>query len=271
MPDQDRLSQNHAGQRQPHHDSDTPVHASADSCLDALFARTGPHVVIGTPLGIGKPHRLLNAINESIHGATDADSLFHTLCGVAVKAGGFRMAWIGRVDSDGPDGGTRIMPVTSAGVDDGYTDSIQREPDRFVQSRLVAVQALGSGSLAVIDDLAAEPADDWVQAGLERGYRAAAGIPVRQAGTIVAVMVIMSEEPNRFGGPERELLVSLGRSVSRALDFAHAEAQRLLAQKAVLQGTWLSWVASQIYLLRPAAYASMVRRELARLQETTEN
>lgn len=177
-------------------------------------------------------YRLLNAINESIHGATDADSLFHTLCGVAVKAGGFRMAWIGRVDSDGPDGGTRIMPVTSAGVDDGYTDSIQREPDRFVQSRLVAVQALGSGSLAVIDDLAAEPADDWVQAGLERGYRAAAGIPVRQAGTIVAVMVIMSEEPNRFGGPERELLVSLGRSVSRALDFAHAEAQRQQALEA---------------------------------------
>lgn len=51
---------------------------------------------------------------------------------------------------------------------------------------------------------------------------------------------------------------------------AHAEAQRLLAQKAVLQGAWLSWVASQIYLLRPAAYASMVRRELARLQESSE-
>ncbi|WP_223488836.1 hypothetical protein [Pseudomonas sp. A-RE-19] len=52
---------------------------------------------------------------------------------------------------------------------------------------------------------------------------------------------------------------------------AHAEAQRLLAQKAVLQGSWLSWVASQIYMLRPAAYASMVRRELARLQEHSEN
>jgi hypothetical protein len=52
---------------------------------------------------------------------------------------------------------------------------------------------------------------------------------------------------------------------------AHAEAQRLLAQKAVLQGIWLSWVASQIYLLRPAAYASMVRRELARLQELSES
>lgn len=52
---------------------------------------------------------------------------------------------------------------------------------------------------------------------------------------------------------------------------AQAEALRLFEQKAVLQGAWLNWVASQIYALRPAAYASMVRRELMRLQEISEN
>ncbi|WPN45301.1 MULTISPECIES: hypothetical protein [unclassified Pseudomonas] len=48
---------------------------------------------------------------------------------------------------------------------------------------------------------------------------------------------------------------------------AQALAQKLFEQRAVLQGAWLNWVASQIYLLRPAEYASMVRRELTRLQE----
>lgn len=52
---------------------------------------------------------------------------------------------------------------------------------------------------------------------------------------------------------------------------ARTEALRLFEQKAVLQGAWLSWVAVQIYTLQPAAYASMVRRELARLQEISEN
>ena len=52
---------------------------------------------------------------------------------------------------------------------------------------------------------------------------------------------------------------------------AQAEALRLFEQKAVLRGAWLGWVASQIYTLRPAEYASMVRRELVRLQETSEN
>jgi hypothetical protein len=54
------------------------------------------------------------------------------------------------------------------------------------------------------------------------------------------------------------------------LESAQALALRLFEQKAVLQGAWLGWVASQIYSLRPAEYASMVRRELKRLQESAE-
>ena len=52
---------------------------------------------------------------------------------------------------------------------------------------------------------------------------------------------------------------------------AQDDAQRLFGQKSILQGAWLNWVASQLYQLQPAAYASMVRRELMRLQETCEN
>lgn len=32
-----------------------------DACVDAVIARVGKHIVIGTPLGIGKPNHLLNA------------------------------------------------------------------------------------------------------------------------------------------------------------------------------------------------------------------
>jgi hypothetical protein len=44
----------------------------------------------------------------------------------------------------------------------------------------------------------------------------------------------------------------------------------LFAAKAELQGAWLNWLAAQIYQLRPAEYASMVRRELQRLQEKSD-
>lgn len=47
---------------------------------------------------------------------------------------------------------------------------------------------------------------------------------------------------------------------------AEAKAAQLFSQKDVMQGAWLNWVAGQLYELQPAAYASMVRRELQRLQ-----
>ncbi|MGO2452088.1 hypothetical protein SAMN04490203_1900 [Pseudomonas taetrolens] len=54
------------------------------------------------------------------------------------------------------------------------------------------------------------------------------------------------------------------------LEQAQAKAAQLFAQKSALQGAWLTWVAGQLYALRPAEYASMVRRELERLQTTAQ-
>ncbi|MFJ2319806.1 hypothetical protein [Pseudomonas sp. NPDC087817] len=58
---------------------------------------------------------------------------------------------------------------------------------------------------------------------------------------------------------------------SQNLDSAREDARRLFAAKSELRGAWLGWVASQIYALRPAEYASMVRRELQSLQENSDS
>ncbi|MCQ4257691.1 hypothetical protein [Stutzerimonas stutzeri] len=49
---------------------------------------------------------------------------------------------------------------------------------------------------------------------------------------------------------------------------ATAEAQRLIGQRSTLGTRWLAWVASELYQLTPPEYAAMVRRELARLNES---
>lgn len=61
--------------------------------------------------------------------------------------------------------------------------------------------------------------------------------------------------------------MSLGRAQfhQQHLSDAQAKAAELFARKGDLQGAWLNWVASQLYELRPAEYASMVRRELQHL------
>ena len=49
---------------------------------------------------------------------------------------------------------------------------------------------------------------------------------------------------------------------------AEAEARRLLEQRAVYGARWLDWVAAELYHLSPPEYASMVRRELQRLNDS---
>lgn len=49
---------------------------------------------------------------------------------------------------------------------------------------------------------------------------------------------------------------------------ATAEARRLLEQRQALGARWLAWVATELYQLKPPEFAAMVRRELARINET---
>ena len=48
---------------------------------------------------------------------------------------------------------------------------------------------------------------------------------------------------------------------------AEEQAKQFLAQREALGGRWFDWLAQQLYQLSPPEYASMVRRELARLSE----
>lgn len=41
---------------------------SPDECVEAIIARVGPQLVVGTPLGIGKPNHLLNALYRRVAG-----------------------------------------------------------------------------------------------------------------------------------------------------------------------------------------------------------
>lgn len=49
----------------------TPAELALEAAVDQLIARAGPRLVIAAPLGLGKPHRLLNAIYRRVAADTD--------------------------------------------------------------------------------------------------------------------------------------------------------------------------------------------------------
>ena len=59
-----------------------------DDALAALLARTGKHLVVAAPLGIGKPHRLLNAIYRRVAGDPSMSLNIHTALSLTPPKGG---------------------------------------------------------------------------------------------------------------------------------------------------------------------------------------
>ncbi|MGE5476439.1 MAG: ATP-binding protein [Bacteroidales bacterium] len=143
---------------------------------------------------------VLSQANEELVRATDEPGLFSAMCGIIVETGGYRMAWVGIADGDGP-----IRPVAHAGHEDGF----------------LAVAAewsggpLADGQLRVVGDL--ENADaplPWRQAALARGYRSAIALPLRLDESRVGVLSVYAAEPDAFGSKEAALFVDLGHDLS---------------------------------------------------------
>ncbi|MDZ5601940.1 hypothetical protein SJI00_03990 [Pseudomonas sp. RP23018S] len=55
------------------------------------------------------------------------------------------------------------------------------------------------------------------------------------------------------------------RSVAGSRAEAVVMAEQWLARRTELQGKWFDWVAAQLYVMSPPAFAAAVRRELQRL------
>ncbi len=45
-------------------DASPVVHSDLDACVDAIITRVGPRVVVGAPIGLGKPNHVLNALYQ---------------------------------------------------------------------------------------------------------------------------------------------------------------------------------------------------------------
>jgi PAS domain S-box-containing protein len=148
---------------------------------------------------------LSSASHQSlIHAANEGDLLRDT-CRIAVEVGGYRMAWIGRVDPDV----AAVRPLAHAGFDDGYlaaTDAVWSE------------LAGPGGGPRVTADVRRDPAFGSRRAEAERrGYRSAIVLPLASGGRVCGVLEIYAIDADAFDVAEVELLTELATGVAYGL------------------------------------------------------
>jgi two-component system, cell cycle sensor histidine kinase and response regulator CckA len=177
---------------------------------------------------LSRAYAVVSAVRRVIVHAAGEKELFDRACRIAVEEGRFRFAWIGAVDR----AASRVVPVASAGHDDGYLDHIRVDLGQTPYGRGPSGTAVHEGRPCVANDLARDlHVSPWRDAALARGYRSSAGFPVHRAGEVVAVLSLYSSEVNSFDPSEVALFGDLAVDIGLALDAIDAAERRRAAEE----------------------------------------
>src|SRR6266699_3784584 len=156
---------------------------------------------------------VLSGFSSAMSRIRDRRRLFDEACGIAVRHGSYRMAWVGV-----PEAGTNeLSPVAQAGFDGGYLREVVPLLRDAGEDRGALGQALRRKKTVVVNDLKADSNVACKKAALARGYRSMASLPVLVDGRVAALFVLYSAQTGFFDGDELTLLKHLAGHISLAL------------------------------------------------------
>lgn len=207
-----------------------PVEISAGT-----FVLDGHQIVCGIIRDIGERMRaearldrlarvqsVLGGVNHAIAHCEDRPDLLDAVCRIAVRNGGFRLAWVGLIEPDGT-----VKPVAASG-ETGYLKGIRVSTSADHPSGCGPVGvAIRENRPVVIDDI---EADDrmvpWHRRARRFGLRYVAAFPLRMWGRVIGAFQVYAPVADFFDPDELELLTQISDDLSFALASIESERER---------------------------------------------
>ncbi|OGW26596.1 MAG: hypothetical protein A2X56_07780 [Nitrospirae bacterium GWC2_57_13] len=173
----------------------------------------------------------LSAVNRLIIRVRDRETLFAETCRIAVLHGGFRMAWIGIVDS----ASEKVVSVAHAGIEADYLSRISISAKNVPEGCGPTGTAIREDRHVVCNDIERDPCmASWRYEALRRNYLSSASFPLRVDGATIGALNLYATEKNVFDDEEVRLLDELASDVSFALELIEKDRRRREAEEALL-------------------------------------
>jgi len=164
---------------------------------------------------VGRALRARAALAAAVIGAESEEELFEAACRAAVEEAGYRLAWVGLAHDD-PE--RRVIPVATAGFEDGYLEGIRITWDESPTGRGPTGTAIRTGRPAVAADIEHDPRFSvWREDALRRGYRSSVALPLVTKTGVMGALNLYAPEPDAFDDEELELLGVLAQDLSLAV------------------------------------------------------
>ncbi len=173
-------------------------------------------------------YAFLSHINQSIVHVRDEKELFRTACAIAIRHGGFKMAWIGLFDPDGKS----VRLAEQCGVDGELAASLAQTA--FFEAGPLR-QMLETKSHYVCNDtqqLDDEPMREYATA---HGISSFVILPLRKLGNMAGAFHFYADQPYFIGTDEIALLEEITSDISFALTNYENEKRHRETELALIQ------------------------------------
>ncbi len=181
-----------------------------------------------------RAQRMLSACNEVQIRARTEQAVIEEVCRITVDIGGYDMAWAAWLRSDG----SGLQLAAHVGDHSGLLKELEGSWNDASQAglRQVMEQALGSGQLAVVANLAHQAAPEpWARSALAHGFHGTAFLPLGHADHAMGLLGLCSKEPVLIGSEEAKLLQDLANDLAFGIAGLRAQARQQALQSAVVK------------------------------------
>lgn len=179
---------------------------------------------------LNRIYAVSSAINAAIVRFPRMGELYQHACEIAVRKGGFRMAWVGLVEP----GADLLRPVAYWGAGSDYLESIKVSVLNGPYGKGPAGRAFRKGGFAYCNDIANDPQFcPWRDQAMERGFASAAAFALKAERKTFGIFLVYADRPAYFHTEELQLLHGLAENLSFACESKTREEQRQRAEIAL--------------------------------------
>jgi PAS domain S-box-containing protein len=181
-------------------------------------------------LRLNRLYSVLNQVNQALVRAPTRDEFFYQICRIAVNPGGFKLAWVGWLDSESHE----IVPAAIAGEPQEYVAQITTRSDDGPEGFGFTGIAIREGAPFICNDSSSDTRSLFASMeGVLKEFRSVAAFPFRKNGIICGALTLYAAEANVFQEKEISLLEEIALVVSFGLDRLEEEDQRKHMEEAL--------------------------------------
>lgn len=175
--------------------------------------------------------KTISECNQALVQEQEEKALLERICGILVREGGYRLAWVGYAEEDEA---RSVRPVAQAGADEGYLAGARISWADNERGRGPTGKAIRFGAPFVARQAAAEPEyDPWRAEAVRRGFASSVALPLTANGAPMGALTAYSGEPDAFDEDELKLLGELANDLAYGIQALRTRAEHQRAERAL--------------------------------------